>query len=525
VNVTELLRDQAGARPTAPAIIDTVGGRVRTTTFADLEDAAARASALLWREGLRPGDGVLVLQPMSAELYVALCAILRLGLVAMVIDPAMGREHLERCCALYPPRAFVGSARAHLLRLVSPALRRIPRHLVIGAPLPGAVPWSRADNLAPRRVLYPAEADTPGLLTFTSGSTGEPRAAVRTHGVLLAQQRALQASLGLEAGERSLTALPIVGLADLACGATCVVPRGDLRRPAGIDPAPIVAQVAAHGIERLVGSPTLCEGVARYCQDRELTLPTLRRVYVGGGPVFPRLVEALGRAAPRAELVAVYGSTEAEPIAYVSCREARSDDAAATREGRGLLAGSPAPGVRLAIVPDRWGEQFGPYTAAEFARLQAPAGVPGEIVVSGAHVVPGYLHGHGDEETKIRVDGAVWHRTGDAGYLDGEGRLWLLGRCAARLDDARGVLYPFPVERAAMESQGVRRAAVVAHGGRRVLLVEPGGAAQPNPRALRDRVAWACIDEVRVIRRIPVDKRHNAKVDYPALRRLLTQSP
>ena len=60
------------------------------------------------------------------------------------------------------------------------------------------------------------------------------------------------------------------------------------------------------------------------------------------------------------------------------------------------------------------------------ARLMAAGGEPGEIVVAGGHVLPGYLNGEGDVETKFEVDGARWHRTGDLGYLDGAGRLWLL---------------------------------------------------------------------------------------------------
>ena len=60
---------------------------------------------------------------------------------------------------------------------------------------------------------------------------------------------------------------------------------------------------------------------------------------------------------------------------------------------------------------------------------------PGEIVVSGAHVGAGYVGGVGDAETKFRVGEVIWHRTGDAGYLDAHGRLWLLGRCSARIAD------------------------------------------------------------------------------------------
>ena len=148
--------------------------------------------------------------------------------------------------------------------------------------------------------------------------------------------------------------------------------------------------------------------------------------------------------------------------------------------------------------------------------------MPGEIVVSGDHVLPGYLRGEGDEETKFRVDGTVWHRTGDAGYLDGQGRLWLLGRCVARIRDSRGELYPFAAETAAYQPAGAHGAALVAHGGKRILAVEyytDPGAADVN--ALRSALAWTQVDEIRKCRRIPVDKRHNAKIDYPSLYRLL----
>ena len=134
--------------------------------------------------------------------------------------------------------------------------------------------------------------------------------------------------------------------------------------------------------------------------------------------------------------------------------------------------------------------------------------------------MPGYLHGDGDAETKIRVEGVVWHRTGDAGYLDADGRLWLLGRCAARIDDACGMLYPFAVS----AHPHVRRSAVVVHAGRRVLAVElDGPAGRADLAALESALAWAHVDAIQVLRRIPVDKRHNAKVDYPALYQVLDQ--
>lgn len=539
MNIAELLQERALTQPDTPAIIDTHHGRDRVTTFAELELTAARGAALLWESGLRAGDGVLVFQPMSAELYAVLIAIFRLGLVPMFVDPSAGRAHLEQCCAIMPPAAFIGSPKAHLLRAMSPALRRIPRQFVTSAvPVPGAVPWSVAAQFAPRTGIYAPKPDDPALITFTSGSTCQPRTAVRSHAFLLAQYRALARSFVDMPGQRadgtsdgkvgvvSLTTLPVFVLADLAAGATSLIPTGNLRRPARIAPAPVIAQIERHRPSRAGGSPAFWERIAEYCQRTGRTLPHLRMIYVGGAPVFPRLLAALGEVAPGAGVVAVYGSTEAEPIAHITASALHPDDIPAMLAGRGLLAGRPVPDIELRILRDQWGTPAGPYTTERFDVACLGAGQPGEIVVSGEHVLPGYLHGEGDAETKFRVEGKVWHRTGDAGYLDGEGRLWLLGRCLARVHDSEGEVYPFAVECAASAVPGVRRAALVSHEGRRVLAVESVGCARAQTLArLREIAAWARLDEIAVLRHLPVDRRHNAKVDYPALQRALAGKP
>jgi len=292
-----------------------------------------------------------------------------------------------------------------------------------------------------------------------------------------------------------------------------------------VDAARLFKQIARTGTTRITASPAFFEQLAAHGQATGTTLPSLRKLYTGGAPVFPRLLDAMTKLAPQAAVVAVYGSTEAEPIAHIAREEMAEDDLAAMRAGRGLLAGRPVPEVKLRIVRDRWGSPRHAMTRMEFESEFMPAGAAGEIVVTGAHVLPGYLGGVGDEETKFRVDGEVWHRTGDAGLLDEQGRLWLLGRCAARIFDARGELYPFTVECVAMTFAQVRRAAAMAHTGRRLLAVEVTGAAPDLAVQLRTATAWAQIDEVRFVEALPVDKRHNAKIDYPALRRLLNNRP
>lgn len=520
MNVAEALLAQARVRPHDPAIVARREGA--TVTFGQLEEASARRASFLRGAGLRPGDVTLVFQPVSPGLYATLIAIFRLGAVAMFLDPSGGREDIDRCCALEPPQALIATPKAHLLRLFSSALRRVPLKFSAGPPMPGARGLGAARRASPLAGVEPRGPDDPALLTFTSGSTGRPKAALRTHGFLLAQHRVLEKTLELRPGEMDLATLPIFVLANLGSGLTTLLPDADLRRPGSIDPGPVLEQIRRHRPHRTAASPAFLERLLEGARGDGRRLSGLDRIFTGGAPVFPRLLDALAEIAPEARIAALYGSTEAEPIAHLERREITADDRAAMRAGRGLLAGRPVEEVRIAILPDRWGRPVEALSSESLGQAMLPRGQAGEIVVSGDHVLKGYLRGIGDEETKIRVDGAVWHRTGDAGWLDDCGRLWLLGRCSARIEDERGTVYPFAVECAASEMTGVGRTAFVSHRGRRVLLVEPAReGCPPDVSALRSALDWARLDEARLVRRLPVDRRHNAKIDYVALARLL----
>ncbi|MEI8196375.1 MAG: AMP-binding protein, partial [Phycisphaerae bacterium] len=522
--LTAIWQEQIAARPDAPAIIDRCRGRDRVLTFAQLQQQAQQLARLLHDDfGLNPGDPVLVLVPMAPELYIILLALFQLGLVALFLDPSAGRAHIERCCGMVAPKAFIAVGRGHLLRLVCPALRRIPHHLTTGPWLPATTPWQHIATRTPWNDRYPATPQSPALITFTSGSTGLPKAAVRSHGFLLAQHQALAQAIHLEAGQVDLATLPIFTLANLASGVTTVIPDADLRRPGHVDPQRILAQCRRHYITRTVASPAFLEVLADACETDQSALPTLTEIYTGGAPVLPRLLERLHAMAPHAKVQAVYGSTEAEPIAHLALAEITADDQASMNAGRGLLAGTPVASIALRILRPQWGTPVPTLSTAAFETFCQPPEWPGEIVVAGAHVLAGYLGGVGDEQTKFCVDGQVWHRTGDMGYLDHAGRLWLLGRCAACIHDARGALYPLAVETAVLQRHPtVLRAALLALNGQRVLVMQVRSAAPADlPAQVQRQLAEACLDTVRIVPLIPVDKRHNAKIDYPALRHLL----
>lgn len=501
--IAQILRENVTKWPEREALIVSRRGRDRTISFAELEASADRFAKHLVDHDACKGDPVLVFVPMSIELYITLLGIFRIGAIAVFLDPSSGLAHINACCEKLPPKALVAIRAMRLLRPFVHGLRRIPE--IHGPP-------AVCDRFGDPASLpaYPAE-DDPALITFTSGSTGQPKAAVRSHRFLIAQHKALEDSIRLEAGERDLATLPIFVLANLASGVTSILPDAKISRPGSVDATRVARQIERLKPTRTGGSPAFF----RRLLEVPGSLSDFRKIYTGGAPVFPSLLQKLQQAAPSAEVVAVYGSTEAEPIAHVACQEIDAQDWQAMRHGKGLLAGVPIPEVCLRVLPDQWG---GPIVDFE----EMPKGQIGEILVTGDHVLKTYLHGRGDEETKVLIENQTWHRTGDAGYLDSRGRLWLVGRCSARIVDEHGTLYPFTVECVAMTFPEVRRAAFVAHQGRRLLVVEPETAVTKDTlMAMESTFAWAKISTVRFVKRIPVDARHNAKINYPKLRKLL----
>ena len=518
VNVANLLAGPLADRAQEVALVDGTD-HARRTTFAELDVAARRMSARLRSDGLRAGAHALFFAPPSADLYAALVAVWRIGAVATFVEPSAGRAVLDAACARCRPHAFIASPKAHLLRAVSPGLRAIPRKYVIGSALRVAKSL-RNVSIAPDEAVATVHADDLALLTFTSGSTGSPKGAKRSHAILRAQLTALSAAFAAKRGERELVALPIVVLLNLANGVETVLPDADLSRADAIDARRVLEQIRTLQVTRLVGSPAFMERLAD-CSAASAALAKVHTIVTGGGPVFPDLVQRLRQVAPSATVISVYGSTEAEPIAHIANHEVSEADLHAMTRGGGLLTGHPVNDVqlrllRITVAPIAVDSDM------EFDTLSVHDGEAGEIVVSGSHVVTGNLGGVGDAESKIRVQDTVWHRTGDVGRLDDAGRLWLLGRINATSSDARGTFYPFTVECAARMTLGVRRVAAFARDGRRVLVLERDDLREPSASTAQAQLSWASLDDVLIVKKIPMDKRHNSKVDYPALWRLLS---
>jgi acyl-CoA synthetase (AMP-forming)/AMP-acid ligase II len=513
MNVVDILDQSLRSSSGKAALISGVGKLRRQLTFAELECEVDDLVSLFRSRDLAPGDKVLLAVPVSIETFVAMLAILKAGLVVMFIDPAHGAAEVARCLRAHPPSAIIGTRAMLLLRFLSPEIGRIPVRIVAGTRAGAKQASLHAENRS---------SEDSALLTFTSGSTGQPKAVVRTHGFLRRQLDILNRVACPQPEDIDFVAMPMFVLFNLANATTSVIPACDMKRPGRADPRVLLAQLRAESATTVVASPALLERLANYCLRKRQFVPALRSISTGGGPVSPTLPDRLMAVAPNARIRSVYGSTEAEPIASVVNDEISIADRHAMRVGAGLLAGRPVSGCDTRIIPSRNGVPLGPCSDAEFDAFTLADGEIGEIVVSGQHVLSGYADPLRNRESKIEVGRRRWHRTGDAGYFDTKGRLWLVGRCAAAIRDSRGIVYPFQVEYAVSAVRGISRAALIPDHGKRVLVLETS-AREFSSDCIKAAhcIADKQIDKIITVRRIPMDRRHEAKVDYAALNQRL----
>jgi acyl-CoA synthetase (AMP-forming)/AMP-acid ligase II len=347
-----------------------------------------------------------------------------------------------------------------------------------------------------------------------------------------AQRASLRELYGFRPGEVDLACLPLFALFAAHLEWQSVLPDLDVSRPATCDPARIAAAIREHGVTNTFGSPAIWRRVAPWCREQGVRLESLRRLMIAGAPVPPRLVqmcrEVLG---PDGEVHTPYGATEALPVS-----DARGSDLVGrwrkdAEAGRGVCVGRAAPGVRIALI------RIGDAPLARWSdELRVGPGEPGEICVQGEHVTAEYKF-DADATAAAKIPdpaGGFWHRMGDVGRLDEEGDLWFLGRKAHRIETHKGLLMPVGLEQVFDLADHVERTAVIGVGQRGnerpLLVVQPKRGILPRSKVMRERLAidilrvglWhpACsvVEGVLFKPQLPVDVRHNAKIDRLALK-------
>ncbi len=501
-------------------------------TFAELDAEVAAWRGDLSARGVRRGDRVLVMVKPGLPLIAAVFALFGLGAVPVVIDPGMGLKSFLACVACSRPRVLLGIPLAQIVsRVFRKPFRGVEvRIRVSGSPTARIAAKSEIQN-SKSEIVNSAAAD-PAAVLFTSGSTGAPKGVCYTHGMFAAQVELIRAAYDIQPGEIDLPMLPVFALFNPALGMTTIVPEIDPSRPANVDPEKILQAIRQEKVTSSFGSPTLWRKIAVHCHAHDITLPTMKRVLCAGAPVPPDLWQLMAPVLPHGTVHSPYGATEALPVSTISAPEVIAGPAIATSRGAGTCVGRvlPANEVKIIAITD------GPIAALTDAH-ELPVGEIGEIIVRGLTVTREY-DALPEATAAAKITGpadAVWHRMGDAGYLDAEGRLWFCGRKAERVETRDGTLYTEQIEPLFTSHPEVNRVALIGLGvrgrQREALVVE--AVSKDSIFSSSDCRRFA--RELRIIalrhphaagirlfyfhKKFPVDVRHNAKIHRLALAR------
>jgi acyl-CoA synthetase (AMP-forming)/AMP-acid ligase II len=459
----------------------------------------------------------IVMMPVGPDLVITVLALFKVGAVPIVVDPGMGLRRILHCYRMVGAQAFVGVPAMHLLRKLRPrTFSQVRLSVTTGRGsrgVPSLRDVSKPGGSPPELRIGPHDLM---MIGFTTGSTGMAKGVEFTYGALDAMVRAAGEAYGHTSVDVCLVTSMQFLFLHLLVGATSVLPAIDFRRVARADPAVIARTVTENEVTAMFASPAVLDPLTRHLTSTGKELPSLRLVVSGGAPVpAPMIATLRGMLAADAAVHTSYGATEATPIASIESREL----AALEVVGGGVCVGKPLGGtrVRVALCSDE----------PPLVCTDVPDGEVGEIMVSGPVVSRRYLAPpQANGRTKL-VDGDVlWHRTGDVGRLDEQGRLWFWGRTDDIVMTGRGPLYPVPCETILNEHPAVYRTAVVRSSSGPVVCVElrPEVSSRMWPEIVASlRSIAEEHDATRGLTKFvrhpsfPVDPRHNAKIDRSAL--------
>ena len=495
----------------------------RSISFDDLDQRVSATATALLDAGIQPGDRLASLVPPGIDLMVLVYACLRAGIVVVAPDAALGIDGMRRALRSSRPHAVVGDWRG----LALAKSLRLPARRISVEPLPPALARSLGvtgslSQLVDAQTTVEASvsiteptSDAEAAIVFTSGSTGPSKGVVYTHAQLEAQRDAVTQAFEVTDQDRLAVAFAPFAVLAPAIGIPAVVPAMDVTKPADLTAADLGDAASALQATVLFASPRVLANIAATApdarRDHQAALASLRAVATAGAPVSPELLTSIAPVFPDANVYTPYGMTETLPVTVAHAPELH---AAATQDdgaGRGVCVGRPLATVDVAI------------RAADAPSGTLPdaleTGATGEVWVRAPHRCAGY-DGLWAQQRHAFVD--EWHRSGDVGHLDADGRLWIEGRVDHLIHAASGPLAPVPIELQAESVAGVDLAAAVGIGPvgtQQVAVVVTGPnldgqvvASADLSAAIRDAVDTQ-VAAVLVAPQIPVDRRHNSKID------------
>ncbi len=432
------LRAQAVAHPKRPAVLDDAG----VLRYGELDAAAGGLAAALQRHGVAPGEHVALLLGNGRECLVAYFGTVRAGAVPIPLHPQVAGEELRvllRHCAATTVIAEPGAtAAADAVRADLPTRRFLLMPSPTGAAgHPASIGWDRLAAERGEPVAAPVGPEDVAALHYTSGTTGGPKGVLHTHRAILAAAVAKAAAYGVHDGSVLFCSPPlnhatawssVVHVALLVAGGAVALTR---RR----EPAWVADLLAARRVTFMWTVPTTYLLLLDLPDLAARDLSALEACLFAAMPMPRDDVERLCATLPHVRPIAAYGQSEANGGTIIQGEELL------LRPGS---VGRPLPGKEVRV--------------ADAAGRDCPPGTAGDVWLRGPGMMLGYYKDPVATAAALR-DG--WLRTGDVGYLDADGYLYVVGRAEEMINCGGEKISPPEVEAALLRHPAVREAAVL----------------------------------------------------------------
>jgi len=428
----ERLHDVAGRFPDKLAL----GFGEESLTFAELDQRSRALAATLRDLGVRPGDRVALLANPCAAVVVAFWATLYAGAISVYLNEQLAPEGLGEILRDCEPTVVVASRRYAAGKLAPVGAGTRPGRILVLEDEPAMFARPAADG---RASALPTASETDiAAIVYTSGSTGTPKGVCLSHRNLNTTVRAVSTHMPITADDSYLMVVPlhfVHGLMQLLvhtlCGASIHFARDFLL------PTLVLDQLVRTRVTGFSGVPYHFAALMQRSRFLQTALPHLRWIAVTGGRMPPERIAQIRDAKPGLEVHIWYGQTECAPriTALDPRRVDRKPDS----------VGSPVPGVKVLILDER--------------DREVTQGEVGEVVVCGENVMVGYWRQ--PEATATVVDSLGRLHTGDLGWLDHEGDLFLSGRRDAMIKSAGERIFAEEIESVLLTCEGVLDAVVV----------------------------------------------------------------
>jgi len=407
----------------------------RKTSFDQLDHLAGEWAAAMRAVGIGPGDPVWLVLGNSTEFVICMLALLKAQAVVVPVNPRLAATELDQLAAVSPPTAVLAPAAHSTSTCALPIKEREARVrlTVCESDVETYLTTSRGSSM-----VIESDRGEPGVVFFTSGSTGRPKAILLTHENICSATRGAALAFDVGPDDRTLVCMQMCHsftftkqmLSHLRCGATLVL------APDFFEAMTVLDLIDRQCCTTLLAVPSMHIMLLEHIRRGRRTLPTLRLLVSGGAPIPENVQLGLADALPHADFVSSYGLSEASP--FVSWLPGKR-----LRDKLGSV-GWPAAGVEV-LVLDKSGRSCLPR-------------VIGEVCVRGRNVMAGYLN-NPEATARALVDGTL--HTGDMGWLDEEGCLYLCGRMDDMILRGAENVYPAEIESVLASDQAIAYAAVI----------------------------------------------------------------